>query len=117
MLEVLLLVIAVAFAFGADVFDVSETVKGIKAGLAVEANTFWVGTDKPSATQLYLRDGAVIALASALSVVALALHTLPLFYAGLSGPVIAGALHINGGRAWAKLLAGAKPTSAEKKGL
>jgi hypothetical protein len=110
----LFLALAVAFAFGCDIYDVTETEKGIKAGLGVEANTFWVGTDKPSATALYLRDGAVIALSALGSILALVLHVTPLFFAGLVGPVIAGILHLKGGREWALLLAGQKPTTSEK---
>jgi hypothetical protein len=102
------------FAFGCDVYDVTETVKGLKAGVAVEGNTFLLPSDKPTATQLYLRDGLVIMLAALPAVLCLVLHSQPLFYAALSGPVVAAVKHVLGGRAWAKLIAGAKPTSAEQ---
>jgi hypothetical protein len=110
----ILLAIAVAFAFGCDIYDVIETEKGIKAGVGVEGNTFLVGTDKPTATALYFRDGLVIMLATTPAIFALALHGVPFFFAALSGPIIAGIKHILGGRAWVKLIAGAKPTSAEQ---
>jgi hypothetical protein len=109
-----LLLVALAFAVLCDVYDVTETEKGIKAGLGVEANTFWVGTDKPSATALYLRDGAIIALSALIPILALIFHTTPLFLAGLGGPIVAGILHLKGGRQWAALLAGKKPTASEE---
>jgi hypothetical protein len=109
-----LLAVAVAFAFICDIYDVTETEKGLKAGVAVEGNTFLIGTDKPTAVKLYLRDGVVIVAASVPAAVCLGLHAPSFFYAALAGPVVAGAKHILGGRAWVKLLAGQKPTPSEQ---
>lgn len=103
-MTLLLLVIALLFAFGCDIYDVTMTEKGLKAGVAVEGFDWLVG-DKPSARALYLRDALVIAFATAPAVVFLAIHNAPLSYAGLVGPAIAGIKHIMGGLAWKKLLA------------
>jgi hypothetical protein len=104
MIELLCLAAALAFAIGCDIYDVTETVKGIAKGVAVEANTFWLGTDKPTAKQLYLRDGLVIALATLPAVLLLVLlYGSPAFYIALVGPAIAGAKHLQGGLQWRKL--------------
>jgi hypothetical protein len=114
MLSLILLAVVIAAAELCDVYDVTETVKGITKGIAVEGNTLLLSSDKPTALALYLRDGLIIALASVPAVVCLALHATPFFYAALGGPAIAAVKHILGGRAWVKLLAGQKPTAAEE---
>lgn len=75
---VLALLAAVAFAIGCDIYDVVLTEKGIKAGVAVEGNTFLVGS-KPSALALYLRDSLAIGAATVPAVLALVGHNDPLF--------------------------------------
>jgi len=114
MLNWIILAVCVALAEAADVYDVTETVKGLAKGVAVEGFTWLVGSDKPSVTALYLRDGLVIVLATLPAVFCLVFHSQPFFYAALSGPIVAAVKHVLGGRAWAKLIAGAKPTSAEQ---
>jgi hypothetical protein len=103
----------VGFAIATDVYDVSETEKGLKAGVAVEGNTFLVSSDKPTAGQLYRRDLFVIGLSATPSVVAYAFHKTEFFYAGLVGPVAVGIKHIQGGNQWKSLLAGHAPTGSE----
>lgn len=102
----------VGFAIAADIYDVRETEKGLKAGVAVEGNTWLVGS-KPKAGPLYRRDLLVIGLTTMPSVIAYAAHHMEFFYAGLVGPVIIGAKHINGGNQWKDLLSGKPPTGGE----
>lgn len=103
------LVGATVFALLTTVYDTVMSEKGIKAGLAVEKNFTWLyGTDKPSALQYYAVNIPIIFLASALSIIGLFTHNPTLFYAGLAGPIVAGAKHIVGGREWAALLTAKK---------
>lgn len=104
----LALVAALGFAIAADIYDVVLTEKGIKAGVAVEGNTFLVG-QKPSAVALYLRDSLVTGIATTPCILALVYGNKPLFYGFLVAPVVAGVKHIRGGRAWRNLLNGGKP--------
>ena len=104
---------ALAFAIVADHYDISETEKGIKAGVAVEGNTWLIGTDKPTAGQLYKRDLLVIGLSATPSVLAHIFRAPALFYGGLSMPVVLGVKHISGGNQWKRLLQGQAPTSGE----
>jgi hypothetical protein len=109
MTELVYLALAFAFAIGCNIYDTVMSVKGIKAGVAVEANFTWLyGTDKPSALQYYAVNIPIIFLASALSIIGLFTHNPTLFYAGLAGPIVAGAKHIVGGREWAALLTAKK---------
>jgi hypothetical protein len=94
---------AVAFDLGANVYDVRETERGLKAGVAVEGNTWLVGTH-PSARALYGRDLLVLGLASTPSIIFHLLHKRPLFYGGLAGPIVYGVEHIQGGNSWKRLL-------------
>jgi hypothetical protein len=103
MKEFIALAVAVAFYVGCDLYDVILTEKGIRAGVAVEGNTFLVGS-KPSAVALYLRDILVAGIATVPCVLALSFHNLPIFWGCLVAPVVAGVKHILGGLAWAKLL-------------
>ncbi|MGO8797113.1 MAG: hypothetical protein ACLQLC_20025 [Candidatus Sulfotelmatobacter sp.] len=104
---------ALAFAIVADHYDISETEKGIKAGVAVEGNTWFIGTDKPTAGQLYKRDLLVIGVTATPSVLAHIFRAPALFYGGLSMPVVMGMKHISGGNQWKRLLEGQAPTSGE----
>ena len=87
----------------ANIYDVIMTEKGLKAGVAVEGNTWLVGS-KPSATALYLRDSLVNLLATAPSLVSLVLGSTPAAYGFLICPAISGIKHVLGGLAWNKLL-------------
>jgi len=107
MTELVYLALAFAFAIGCNIYDATMTEKGLAAGLAVEENTWLVGST-PKAWQLYARDIPIIFLASALSIIGLFTHNPTLFYAGLAGPIVAGAKHIVGGREWAALLTAKK---------
>ena len=116
-MTLLLLVIALLFYFGCDIYDVRMTEKGIKAGVAIEGNTFLLGTDKPTALAEYLRDTVELLIAVGPAIVFLALRKpelKPLFYGALAGPVALGGKHILGGLAWKKLLEGQKPTPSEQ---
>jgi hypothetical protein len=106
-MELLIFIAALAFYVGCDIYDVVLTEKGIKAGVAVEGNTFLVG-EKPSAVALYLRDAFVTGLVTAPCAIALAVHNAPFFWGGLVAPIICGVKHVIGGRNWSILLAGGK---------
>ena len=103
MLSEVLLAGVVAVAVLADVYDVTLTERGLKAGVAVESFDWLVG-EKPTAKALYLRDLGIIAVCSAPSL-AMALIGNPAgVYMFLSIPAVACVKHILGGRAWSKLL-------------
>ena len=102
----LLILISVAFCEACGVYDVVMTEKGLKAGVAVEGNDWLVG-QKPSAVALYLRDNLTLALCVLPSLLAgLWAHNLPVAYGLAFMPIPYGIHHIQGGRAWAKLLNG-----------
>ena len=104
MIELFALAGALAFAVAADVYDTTMSVKGIKAGVAVEKNWIWLyGTDKPSALRYYAVNIPIVFLAAGISVAGLLSHNPGLFYGGLAAPVAAGAKHIQGGLEWRKL--------------
>lgn len=92
-----------AFCEAAGIYDVVMTEKGLKAKVAVEGNTWLVGTN-PTAVALYLRDNLTLALTLAPSLVALVAHNTGFAIGGCAGPVVYGVKHILGGRSWAKLL-------------
>ena len=95
---------ALAFAVGCMVYDTVMSVKGIKAGVAVEANFTWLyGTNKPTALQYYAVNTAVILLASGVSIAGYFLHNPALYYAGLAAPVADAIRHIQGGLEWKAL--------------
>jgi hypothetical protein len=100
----LLLAVALSLAVAADIYDVSMTEKGLKAGVAVEGYTWLVG-EKPSAKALYLRDTLVLAMTAAPSAVAYFLGNAPLAFGCLAGPAVLAVKHVIGGRKWKKLLA------------
>ena len=103
-LNIALLLGAAAFCVLATIYDVKMSVKGIKAGIAVEANYTWLyGTDKPTALQYYAVNLPFVVLACGASIAAYCLHNPAFYYGGLSGPAALGAKHIQGGLAWLKL--------------
>lgn len=106
-MQLLALTVALGLAVACDIYDVAQTEQGIKKGVAVEGSTWLVG-QKPSAVALYLRDSLVLLFATAPSLVALAIHSTPLFYGALLGPVALGVKHIQGGLAWRYMLKGGK---------
>lgn len=99
----LALMCSILFEAVAGVFDNVMTQRGLKAGVAVEGNTWLVG-QHPSATALYLRDGLLLAAVSAPAIMAALFHNTPLAVGFCAGPVVLGAQHIKGALAWKKLL-------------
>lgn len=92
---------ALAVAIAGDVYGITLTSRGLKAGVALEGNTFLIGS-KPSARALYLRDALVLGLCLVPTVV---FHSnVPVAYGALAAPVAYGAKHFLGGLAWRKLL-------------
>jgi hypothetical protein len=110
--KLLVLAGAVAFELLANRYDVSETEKGIKAGVALEDYTWLVGS-KPTAGQLYARDLLTVGILVTPSIVAYAFRRMEPFYGGLSLPVVLGCKHISGGNSWKALLAMHPPTGSE----
>ena len=103
MITLIYLAGALAFALGCTVYDTVMSEKGIKAGVAVEANFTWIyGTDKPTALQYYALNIPIALLTAVPSAIALHYGS-PLYYGGLAAPVVAGIVHILGGLAWRKL--------------
>ena len=103
MLETFCLATALAFVFGCAAYDSLISEKGIKAGVAVEKNYTWIYGIKPSLLQYCAVNFVTAVLASGVSVAAYAMHNSPWFYAGLAGPAVLGAKHIQGGLEWRKL--------------
>ena len=104
MTELIYLAVALVFAVLTCIYDTTMSVKGIKAGVAVEANFTWLyGTDKPSALQYYAVNIPVILLAAAPSLVGYFLHNPSLYFGGLAAPIAAGISHIKGGLDWRAL--------------
>jgi hypothetical protein len=105
MIFAIALAATLAFAAAADVYDIVKTRETISKGLAVEANTWLVGS-KPSTLALALRDGLVLALTSGLLAFAL-IHGLgALAWGALAAPIVFGVKHIHGGLANQKVLDG-----------
>lgn len=96
---ILLLIIAVAFCIACGLFDQLETVKGIAKGVAVEGDTWLVGT-KPSFLALFARDTLVLVFCTAPSVIGQLIHNPGIAYGLLIMPVIYGIKHILGGLSW-----------------
>ena len=99
----LLFSIAVGFCFLAQLFDDIESERGIKAGVAIEAFTWLIGS-KPSFRAYFLRDSLLLAAVAAPSLVLHFVHS-PAAPAALVAPVVYGVKHILGGREWLPLLA------------
>lgn len=102
----------VAFEVAANHYDISETEKGLKAGVAIEDYTWLVGS-RPSAGPLYARDLLTVGILATPSVLAYIFRRMDLFYGFLPGPVVMGYKHISGGNQWKALLAGHPPTGSE----
>jgi hypothetical protein len=98
---------AAAFAFGiaGDVYDIDQTLKVVDRGLALETNTWLVGS-KPSHKALYLRDSAILAIVAAPFVVAVVGGATAVAAGLLAAPVVLGVKHIHGGLVNKGVLAG-----------
>jgi len=96
------LLIAFLAAVAAEIFDVTMTEKGLKAGVALERNTWLVGS-KPSAKALYLRDLLIIVPFLALGLVAVHFKH-PIVYGFIAPLAVRAVQHIKGGLEWKKLL-------------
>lgn len=107
-----LLLAVSAFEQATNIYDTRETEKGLKAGVAIEGNTFWVGSH-PSARALYARDLFQLGVVVTPALVAYALRSKPFYYAGLALPAVLAGKHIQAGRQWQALLDGQKPTGSE----
>lgn len=103
MLPILVVIGSIVFCEACGIYDAGMTVKGLKAGVAVEGFTWLVG-DKPSFLALLLRDNLLLSWVSLPAILALVFHNLPIAYGLSAGPAAYGAKHILGGKAWAKLL-------------
>lgn len=101
-MSVLYLLASLTFAFASEAYDTYMTEKGLKAGVAIEGNSWLVG-QKPSALALTLRDATIILLTGVPSAIALYYGSV-FYYSGLVVPVVRGVQHIIGGREWAALL-------------
>jgi hypothetical protein len=105
---------AMAFEQSAAYYDNHETVIGIRHGVAVEANTWLLSTNKPTFGQLERRELLVyVPMVVSPSVIAKLFHKREWFYAGLTAPVAYGAKHIQAGNQWRRLLAGQAPSGSE----
>jgi hypothetical protein len=103
-IQIFCLIVALTFAVLCDVYDTTISEKGIKSGVAVEANYTWLyGTDKPSLFQYYIVNLPIVFLTAVPAVVLYFLHNPGLFYGALAGPIAIGAKHIQGGLEWRKL--------------
>jgi len=101
--KLLFLAAAVAFELLAAHYDISETEKGLKAGVAVEGNTFLVG-QHPSAAALWGRDALMLGITATPSTLAYIFRNQPFYYGGLAALIVLGAKHIQGGDEWKSLL-------------
>ena len=101
-------ILAAAFtsAIACTVYDDFMTIKGIKSGVALEANTFWgLISDKPSFLALSVCGWTEEALLCVPSILCHVLHaTSGLDYGLLGAPIAMGIKHIMGGREWAALM-------------
>jgi hypothetical protein len=103
MLTALVIALALAVAVAGEVYDVTLSTRGIKAGVAVEGNDWLVGIN-PSARALYLRDSILGVVFAIVPAVCVALAGTAAAYPILAGPVLFGLKHYSGGRKWAKML-------------
>jgi hypothetical protein len=94
---------ASVFEIAANHYDTVETEKGLRAAVAVEGNTWLVGSH-PSAGALYRRDALQLGITVSPSILFYKLRQWSLFYGSASAPAGLGLGHISGGRRWAKLL-------------
>lgn len=103
---------AVVFEQAAAIFDATETERGLRAGVAVEGNTFLVGSH-PSFKALEARDAMYVGLCITPSMLGYIFHRNDVLFGGLVAPVTFGVKHIYAARQWRALLGGAKPTGSE----
>jgi len=94
---------SLAFAFAADRYDVHETVRGLRAGVAIEGNTWLIGSH-PSAAALYRRDALEIGFSATPALLTWFRRKHLAHYSLCSGPVGIGIGHIQGGNQWKRLL-------------
>jgi hypothetical protein len=97
------LVGAIGFEQVCAVYDARQTEKGLKAGVAVEGNTWLVG-QHPSFRALESRDILYTSFLVTPSVLSYVFHNTPFFFGGLAAPVTYGIKHIQGGKQWQTLL-------------
>jgi hypothetical protein len=103
MVAELVLVGSVAFGLAGQIYDMILTERGLKAGVAIEANDWLVGKH-PTAKALYLRDVTILTISTLPSVLALVFGSAPLALGFSVVPIVFGVKHILGGLAWARLL-------------
>lgn len=103
MISVLLLAVAFALDAASGIYDATLTSRGLKAGVAVEGNTWLIGT-KPSNLALHLRNIMFLVASSLPAALALYFGNIPVAMGFLAGPAVDAYKHIAGGRAWAALL-------------
>ena len=103
-MTILYLLGAITAAVLTCVYDTVMSEKGIKAGVAVEANFTWLyGTNKPKTWQYYAVNIPAILLAATPSMVGYFWHNPSLYFGGLAAPVAVGISHIKGGLEWRAL--------------
>lgn len=96
-----LFTIAMSLSLAGNAYDIYMTRKGLKAGVAVEGNTWLIGP-KPSTKALVLRDSIIQGIVAALPLVLHAVNP-PAGVGALVIPVVFAIRHYLGGRAWMKL--------------
>ena len=111
---ILYVVVIVSFALAVlfDLYDITMTVQGIKAGVAVEGNTFLVGT-KPGFVRLLVRDMLIPILPIGLLGLIFGYgngYACPVFFVPL---FLLALKHYHGGRQWVTLLNGGTLTEPQ----
>jgi len=95
---------AVTFTLFTTVYDTIMSEKGIKAGVAVEANLTWLyGTNKPTTLDYYLVNIPIVFVVAVPSIVGYLTGNSALYYAGLAAPLMLSIKHIQGGLEWRAL--------------
>ena len=111
--KLFILAATTGFELIADSYDIHETEKGLKAGVALEGNTWLVGS-RPSAKALWGQSSLELGLTMAPAVLSYVFRQTALYYGTAGAPVILAIKHIQGGNQWKALLAGKKPTGGEQ---
>jgi hypothetical protein len=101
--RLLLLAGSVIFGAAADQYDIRETEIGLRHGVAIEGNSWLVGTH-PTYGALMKRDTLLLGLTATPSALGWFFRKKILFYSQLGDPAINGVEHIRAGDAWRKLL-------------
>jgi hypothetical protein len=97
------IVAASAFDVAASAYDIHETERGLRMGVAVERNTWLVGAH-PSTGALWGKNLLQFGLCVSPSTLVYAFHKpAALVYGLLAAPLVDGAKHIQGGREWVTL--------------